>query len=212
MTRVREFGPLALKAVRQHMLSTADLSRTFINSRINRIRRVFKWGVGEKLLPSSVYEALHAVEALKYGRCNAREPKPVKPVAPEIVQATLDFLPPQVADMVRLQSLTGMRPGNIVGIRWLHIDRTGEVWMFRPTQHKNNYREQDLAVPLGPRAQTILQRYAHRPPELPIFSPQEVEQWRKEQRRQHRNRKTKIYPCELRRIARETKARAKRNI
>ena len=43
-TLVRAFGPLSLKKIRQHMIEVDDLSRGVINNRINRIRRVFKWG------------------------------------------------------------------------------------------------------------------------------------------------------------------------
>ena len=210
MIRAREFGPLALKAIRQHLLSTGNLARKVINSRIKRICRVFKWAVSEEVVPPGVYEALRTVDGLRFGRCNARESEPVRPVPEEVVQATLKFLPPQLVDAVKLQAVTGMRPANVVGIRWADIDRSGDVWMYRPPNHKNQYRERDLAVPLGPNAQVILRRYQHRPPELPIFSPQEVEQWRKEQRRRHRHRKTKIFPCELKRIERESKARSKR--
>jgi hypothetical protein len=41
---ITRFGPAALKAVRQRMIEQ-NLARTVINSRVNRIRRVFKWGV-----------------------------------------------------------------------------------------------------------------------------------------------------------------------
>ena len=40
-TRARAFGPLALKAVREHMISEEDLSRGVVNHRINRIKRIF---------------------------------------------------------------------------------------------------------------------------------------------------------------------------
>lgn len=209
-TRATEFGPLRLKAVRQHMIDIEKLARGVINSRINRIRRIFKWAVSEELIPASVFEALHAVEGLRYGRCNARETTPVRPVDEAVVQLTLHYLPPVLADMVTLQRLTSMRPGNVVGIRWTDIDRGQDVWVYRPPEHKTRHRDRDLAIPLGPRAQQILLRYQHRPVQLPIFSPQEVEAWRREQRRLHRDRKTKIFPCETKRLERERLARSRR--
>jgi len=45
---VNSFGPLALKTVRQAMLER-DLSRGVINQRIGRIKRMFKWGVGQSM-------------------------------------------------------------------------------------------------------------------------------------------------------------------
>lgn len=44
------FGPLALKAVREHMIDDG-LCRGLINSRVNRIKRAWKWAVSEELLP-----------------------------------------------------------------------------------------------------------------------------------------------------------------
>ena len=58
--RAINFGPLALKAVRQEMVD-ADLSRGVVNRRVNKIKRMFKWAVSEELLPSSVYEGLRTV-------------------------------------------------------------------------------------------------------------------------------------------------------
>jgi hypothetical protein len=56
----RNFGPLALRAVREEMVRS-DLARTTINARINRIRRLFRWATGVELVPVGVYEALRAV-------------------------------------------------------------------------------------------------------------------------------------------------------
>ena len=50
-TPAAEFGPLALKAIRDRMIEDA-LSRTYINDHLGRIKRMFKWGVGEQLLPA----------------------------------------------------------------------------------------------------------------------------------------------------------------
>src|SRR5437868_586910 len=46
--KLRDFGPLALKAVRQHMID-AGLSRKLINARINRVKRFIRWAVAEEL-------------------------------------------------------------------------------------------------------------------------------------------------------------------
>src|SRR5580765_2745511 len=56
--RVKDFGPLRLKAVRQLMIDgythpkygeQPPLARTLINQRVGRIRRLFKWAVAEQL-------------------------------------------------------------------------------------------------------------------------------------------------------------------
>jgi hypothetical protein len=62
-TRVKDFGPLALKALQAQMIDQG-LARTTINARIGIIRRVFRWGVGEELCPPSVIHGLNAVTGL----------------------------------------------------------------------------------------------------------------------------------------------------
>lgn len=104
-----EFGPLALKAVRQKMIGYG-WSRGYINKSVGRIRRCFKWAVENELVQPSIYHGLMAVSGLRRGRTEAKETKQVEPVNDAVVQATLPHLPRVVADMIRLQRLTGCRP------------------------------------------------------------------------------------------------------
>ena len=112
-TLARDFGPNALKAVRQHMVETQKLCRKEVNKRIGRIKRVFKWAASEELIPPSVFEGLRTVDGLRMGRSTARENPPIKPVDDQVVEATLPFLSPTVAAMVQLQRITGMRPAEV---------------------------------------------------------------------------------------------------
>jgi hypothetical protein len=75
-TPIVDFGPLALKALRETMIAEGH-SRRYINDNIDRIRRVFKWAAGEEMLPSSVYQSLKTVPSLRKGRSEARELPPV---------------------------------------------------------------------------------------------------------------------------------------
>lgn len=72
-TKAVDFGPKALKEVRQHMIE-AGLSRGVINQRVNRVKRILKWAVGEELVPPSIYHGLQAVAGLRYGRSAGRGP------------------------------------------------------------------------------------------------------------------------------------------
>ena len=86
--RVVDFGPLDLKDVRQRMIDNGH-ERKYINENVSRIRRMFKWGVENEVVPVTVYQALQAVDGLKKGRSLARESRPVFPVRDEVVTATL---------------------------------------------------------------------------------------------------------------------------
>ena len=134
-TPAAEFGPRALAAVRQHMIGR-NWCRSLVNRRIDRVKRVFKWAASEELVPVAVYQALRTLAGLRKGRTEARESEPVKPVDPAHVAATLLFLTPHLRRMVELQRLTGMRPGEVCRLRLCEVDRTGDVWIYRPTQHK----------------------------------------------------------------------------
>lgn len=112
-TPAKDFGPLALKAVRQKMID-AGWCRTQVNSRVGKVRRVFKRAVAEELIPAAVLQALEAVEGLAYGRTTAPETEPVGPVDPAHVEATLPHVNRFVRGRVRFQQLTGCRPGEAV--------------------------------------------------------------------------------------------------
>jgi hypothetical protein len=96
-TLVREFGPLRLKGFRQSLVDE-KLSRTTINHAINRLRRIFKWGVENELVRPEVLAALKCVVGLRFGKSGAKETEPIKPVAEWVVEATLPYCSPQVGD------------------------------------------------------------------------------------------------------------------
>src|SRR5262249_10796155 len=87
--------------------------RKSVNKALCRIRALLKFGVRKKLIPASVLAESQVVEPLRVGRGKARETAPVLPVEPSVIDATLPHLPPVVADMVRVQLATGMRPGEL---------------------------------------------------------------------------------------------------
>ncbi|WP_417851297.1 tyrosine-type recombinase/integrase [Thalassoglobus sp.] len=212
-TPAADFGPKALKAVRDHMIDVQDLCRTEINKRIGRIKRAFKWAVSEELIPPSISHGLSTVKGLMKGRSRARESERVKPVPDAHVDAVLPYLPPQIVGMIELQRLTGMRPGEVVLLRPCDLDKSlGEVWIYRPQRHKNMWRDHVRAIALGPRCQEILAPFLARADEDYCFSPQEAQQWRMEHRQTHqkKERQTPIYPSELKAREKAKQARRKR--
>jgi integrase len=170
----REFGPLHLKAVREKFIA-AGHSRKHVNASVQRIGRAFRWAVGEGLIPPEVPQALAMVPGLRRGHTTARENKRVRPADAKLVEATLPHLPQIVRSMVELQQATGMRPGELCIIRPADIDRSGDVWQYQPSEHKNQNREQERIVYIGPRAQEILCPYLLRDAEAFCFSPADSE-------------------------------------
>jgi len=187
-----QFGPRELKAVQGAMVD-AGISRRTVNAQVNRVRRVWKWAVGESILRPEVLVALSAVAPLRQGRTTAREKPPVGPVAEVVVRGTLPHLNATVRAMVQLQLLTGMRPNEVVQLRPADVDRTADVWLYRPQAHKNQHHGRSRVVPVGPNAQKVLRPYLTRDAQAYCFSPQEVlvdlrERQRAERKKRRGNR------------------------
>jgi integrase len=158
---------------------------------LDRPQQCFRWGVENELVPPSILHGLQAISPLKRGRVAVPEGKPVEAVPEEHVTPVLEFVSRQVATMIQLQQLTGMRPGEVVLIRPCDIDRTSTVWVYRPSRHKTEYKGHERRVFLGPKAQVLLHPFLDRHSESFCFSPSEAEAERHTRRRE--NRKTPIY-------------------
>jgi integrase len=168
------FGPLSLKAVQQEMIRMG-WCRKHINQKVNIIRRMFKWAVENELLPGSIHHALQTVSPLKMGRSAARESQPVKPVPEALIEPVLKHVSRQVAAMVRLQCLTGMRPGEVVIMRGIDIDTTGRLWLYKPPQHKTAHHGHDRVIFLGPHAKKIVAEFLKSDTASHLFSPAEAD-------------------------------------
>lgn len=143
----------------------------------------------------AVYQALVTVEGIRIGRSSLRESKPIPPVAEEVVTATLPHLPAPVAAMVRIQQLTGMRPQEVCPLRPCEIDRTGDVWLFRPSEHKTAHHGKQRVICIGPRAQAVLGGYLPDDPIVYCFTPAKTAAAILAQR--SANRKTPRYPSHM---------------
>jgi integrase len=230
-TPAKNFGPLALKAVRERMLDLpcghcrgegsrrkprrlnrrnghtgtackrcqgagrTSWARKLINAATGCIKRMFKWGGAEEVIPAAVYHGLQAVEGLKKGRTAAREMRPIRPVAAEHVEAVLPLLTSPVRAMVQIQQLSGMRPGEVIIMRPCDIDRgNGRTWVYRPDSHKTEHHDITRVVFLGPKAQAVLTPFLERDPGAYCFSPREATAEFRE--RQRKARKTKVQPSQ----------------
>ncbi len=113
------FGPLKLKAVRERLIvcGKRPQTRQYVNRLVERVRFIFRWAVGEELLPVAAYEALRAVPGLKRNKTDAAESEPVKPVPDAHIDAIRPYLSRQVAALIDLQLLTAARPGELVIMR-----------------------------------------------------------------------------------------------
>jgi len=199
--RVREFGPLKLQAL-QAVLSKS-LARRTVNDRIGWIKLIFRWAVSQEMAPPSLAHALNTVRGLQRGRTEARETEPVRPVDDATIDATLAHLPTVVADMVRFQRLTGCRPSEVCILRPSDLDRSADVWLYRPSAHKTQHLGRERIIFVGPQAQSVLRPYLLRNSAANCFSPQESE--RKRLAKMRAARKTPVQPSQQDRRKRKPK-------
>jgi integrase len=205
---VEQFSPLKLQAVISAMVA-ADLSRNYCNKLLTCIKIAIKWGVAQELVPPSVFHGIQAVSGLRRGRTEARETAPVLPVAADIVEQTLQHSGRIVGAMVRLQELTGMRPGELVQIRPqdITLDLSGCA-VFRPGSHKTEHHGRERQVFIGPRGLEILRPFLNRAPEAFCFSPAEATA--EHHAKRGSRRQTPRYPSHMERNAKKRKKSAKR--
>jgi integrase len=219
-TLAKDFGPLALKAVRQRMIESKEKrsgrpwSRGTVNLHVCRIRAVFRWGVEQELVPASILEGLRAVRGLFAGRSRAREPEPVKPVSLAVVQATLPHVLPPVRAMIELQLLAGMRPGEVVIMRGMDLDVSGKIWLYRPGSdqthgaHKTAWHGYCRVIAIGPRGQEIIKQFLKPDVQAYLFSPREaITHWNAQKRK---NRKSKVQPSQQNRRKKKPQRNARR--
>jgi len=196
--KVSQFGPRKLKSVRDEMIRL-KWARTGINAAVRRITRMLRWAVENELAEPSVYEGCKAVTGLRKGRSEARESAPVKPVPLADVNAVEPFLCAELWTIIQLQLVTGTRSGEACIMRMADIDRTGEVWAYKPRSHKTQHHGRERIIFLGPKAQTLIQPYLSADRERYLFSPERAEAERNATRRE--NRKSPItHDTMLRRV------------
>lgn len=186
---VSAFRPLSLEAL-QAKWQEMGHSRQYINMNTARLKRMFRWGVSKELVPVEVIQRLQTVRGLSKGRTSARESPPVLPVADSDVELTLPYLPPVIRDMVQFERLTGARPSEVCKVRPCDVDRSGDVWLYRPESHKTQHHGHKRVIFIGPKAQEILRPYLLRGAEEYCFSPRDAERRRQEER--HAARRTPL--------------------
>jgi integrase len=193
-TLARDFGPIKFKALREYIIQRGNmrsaeldahgnlikpgkpLGRGYVNNLMKSVVRIFKWAVTEEKVPPSVPDALVKVGGLRKGRePRVKEPKAIKPVEDENFWPVVHVAPPQIATMLQVQRLTGMRPDEITIMSSSAIDQRGQIWIYRPNSHKLEWLDQEKEVFIGPQAQQLLIPWIkNRQEQEYLFSPREV--------------------------------------
>jgi len=173
-----------------------------VNRYVGIIKRAFKHGAKFGWVSAQTSYALQVVDNLKKGRTKAHEFQDVKPGDPEDVEKTLAELPNRIADMARIQRLCVMRPQDVCNLRLADIDRSGDVWLYRPFTHKTAHLGEVLTKYIGRTAQGILMPYITEKADTPeafLFSPADTMKDRAIDLRKNRktlNKKGEVQPSQ----------------
>lgn len=178
-TEASSFGYRQFEAVRQSMIDEG-LTRGYINESTDRLVRIFKWAASRGLIAPTVPQALGMIERLKKRRTTAPDNPGIRPVASDVVEATLPFVGDIVADMIRFQSVVGCRPGEVCKIKPNMVDRSGDVWEIRLEEHKTEHHGKTRTLYVGPKGQSILAPYLLRSADQHCFRPVDSERKRRE--------------------------------
>lgn len=119
---VTEFGPKSLRVVRDQFV-LRGYTRGHCNKLTGLIKTIFHWGVSEELVLAYVHDNLKKLIVLRKGRTTAPESIPRQDVPDEIVERTLPYLYPTIAEMVQVQRLAAMRPSEVCRMCVGDIDR-----------------------------------------------------------------------------------------
>lgn len=156
-TPVESFGPTMLKAVRQRFVEAGWVRKT-INKGVGRIRTIFKWGVENEMVSSSILQALQAVAPLLAGRTEAVDNPAKIPATPKQIEAVKPHVSPLVKDLIDVQRLTGARAGELLAMTPASLDRTGAIWLYRVDGHKTVHHGHQRIIAIGKQGQAILTR------------------------------------------------------
>lgn len=167
---IDSFGAREAREFRDSLIERG-LARTTINGYMRDLRAMLRWGVGEAYVSPHVLTAVSSLATLRRGRGSVRETARVQPVPLEVVEATIPFMPPAVAQMTRFQLLTGARPQEVRLMRFDQIvtDDHPSLWFYRPPHHKTAHHGRERLIVIGPKAQEILRRLPEAPMDLPMF-------------------------------------------
>ncbi len=171
-----DFGPKCFKAAIHDFIP--GRSRCYGNKFIARVKMMFSWAASEDLISGDLFTRISTVKGLEKGRSAARETEPVKAVTNDVVDATIKYLPPMLADMVRLQRMLGARPGEIVAMQGIEIDRRSEVWYYSPKHHKTSHKGKSRVMAIGSSGREILKQYLEVEAVGYVFKPKQSEKQR----------------------------------
>lgn len=164
-----DFRPIDLEHLRDRWIADG-LARSTINDYMTIVRDAFRWGSVRGLASPTTWHGLKAVKGVAYGRGGVERP-PIGPVDQERIDSILAIVADDVAAMIRVQLLTGMRPGEASTMMAGEVDRSAAIWIYKPSVHKMSHKGKIRVIPIGPKCQAILRPWIDAAGDGLVFPP-----------------------------------------
>lgn len=155
---VQVFGPRCFQEVRKRMAATqirSKRSRGYVNGLANKLKQVFRWGVGWELVDPTIATRLDAVPSLRPRELGLEDNEQVESVEWPLVEQTLEYLSERNGDVIRLLWMTAARPDELLRMK------PGDIVdnVYRVRHHKTERWNKRRVIPFGPQAMAIIERY-----------------------------------------------------
>jgi integrase len=132
-------------------------NRRVCNRQTTRVRTVWRWCEERAMVPRGSWAHLCSLKAIPKGSNEARPERRRKVrKSAEVIRVAVAVSRGPARLMLLLQLWTGMRSGEVRRMLWSEVDTSGDVWVYRPPEHKNAWRGHEKAVTIGPRGQAVL--------------------------------------------------------
>lgn len=178
-------GAPQIAALRDSMVQGVKKTLTLstINARLRIIKQAYKWARTYGLVSREAVYDISIVPPLKAGETDAKLGRVIQPVPKDILEKTLAGCTATLAAMIRLQSITGMRSGEMCALRVCDIERSDKVWDYAPLTHKTEHHGKVRKINFGPESQKILKPFLAKRKKLDeyVFLPAEAHQERLQQ-------------------------------
>ncbi len=171
---VNDFGPDELKKVQkalsQYKYKTGDKEKKYtrgaINDTIKYIRKIWRWGLGRRVVSYEVVQSLEEVRPVRLGQGEVYDkPKRARVTYDEFFKVS-GAVNATISDMLQLIWHTAMRPYEVCEMRPYDIlIEDEECWLYIPGRditpygkHKTTHMERVKVIPLTRKSQDILKR------------------------------------------------------
>lgn len=150
-------------------------SRQYCNKLFNFYKTVLRFGVNKGLIPYQFLAVINGFHAIPLND-TLTEKESVEDVPDDVVIATLPFLAPQIADMVKLIRGACMRPSELCRLKVGDLDQTGKKWKCKIKGKTSRFGFDRFIAFSQSETEILKKRVEGKTDEQFVFSPKEAMQ------------------------------------